>query len=69
MDKYVLYHYDRYTYSSSIDSTTVSIRRGLIYYTYMKSNKLLIIILFRKQTNHMNVMYINIIRYILDDEL
>ena len=30
----------------------------------MKSNKLLIIILFRKQTNHMNVMYINIIRYI-----
>lgn len=35
----------------------------------MKSNKLLIIILFRKQTNHMNVMYINIIRYILDDEL
>ena len=32
--KYVLYYYDRYTYSSSIDSTTVSIRRGLIYYTY-----------------------------------
>ena len=54
MDKYVLYNYDRYTYSSSIDSTTVSIRRELIYYTYMKSNKLLIIILFGEQTNHMN---------------
>ena len=52
--KYVLYYYDRYTYSSSIDSTTVSIRRELIYYTYMKSNKLLIIILFGEQTNHMN---------------
>ena len=43
-----------HTKASSIDSTTVSIRRELIYYTYMKSNKLLIIILFGEQTNHMN---------------